>query len=330
MSESLRNLVMGHAPNSDTFQRHYLNRNICADRWAIQRNIAPQQQLTQQATSHGHSRSSRRPINLTQEQAKELRKDSKMVNMTEGLEKLPLRSPARRDLRPQVNARYTKLYKEATERIRHEWTEKQAIHDIEWQIQGNSVEELVQPGPDVGALHPVQTRMLAALQASMETDLDQQLKRRAQVIHAIAEYCQVQESGGPSPLGPKSPLAALPPQAQPQPQPQPQQAGPSTLDAWKEELRRSVVLAKPGSGEKVLRCFVCVARAFTVPPNDPWRERLCHQYYSSNEASRHFKRIHVTTYRSDKRNKCPICPDLLFQYKDHFRNHAEIVHGISL
>ncbi|KAI0153090.1 hypothetical protein GGR57DRAFT_155675 [Xylariaceae sp. FL1272] len=31
INEALRNLVMDHAPNSDTFQKHYLNRNVCAD-----------------------------------------------------------------------------------------------------------------------------------------------------------------------------------------------------------------------------------------------------------------------------------------------------------
>ncbi|KAI1420208.1 hypothetical protein F5Y12DRAFT_773975, partial [Xylaria sp. FL1777] len=45
ISTALRNLVMGHAPNSDTFQRHYLNRMVCADLWAIHRDLEPQQEL---------------------------------------------------------------------------------------------------------------------------------------------------------------------------------------------------------------------------------------------------------------------------------------------
>lgn len=37
VSDALRNLVMDHALNSDTFQKHYLNRNVCMDIWAIAR-----------------------------------------------------------------------------------------------------------------------------------------------------------------------------------------------------------------------------------------------------------------------------------------------------
>lgn len=78
VSDALRNLVMDHAPNSDTFQRHYLNRHISLDLWAIHRSTKPQKQLIEQATSHGHSRSSRRPVNLTPEQSGQAKARSKL------------------------------------------------------------------------------------------------------------------------------------------------------------------------------------------------------------------------------------------------------------
>lgn len=55
ISEALRNLIMDHAPNSDTFQKHYLNRNVVVDLWAIHKGHVPQQELLHQAASHGLS-----------------------------------------------------------------------------------------------------------------------------------------------------------------------------------------------------------------------------------------------------------------------------------
>lgn len=64
---------MDHASNSDTFQKHYLNRNVCGDLWAIHRAQEPQNDLLKQATSHRSSRNSRRPIALTKEQSDAIR-----------------------------------------------------------------------------------------------------------------------------------------------------------------------------------------------------------------------------------------------------------------
>jgi hypothetical protein len=43
VSDSLRNLVLDHAPQSDTFQRHYLSRHVCVNLWATHLGKAPQQ-----------------------------------------------------------------------------------------------------------------------------------------------------------------------------------------------------------------------------------------------------------------------------------------------
>jgi hypothetical protein len=66
---------MDHAPNSDTFRRHYLNRHVCADLWAIHRDRNPQKALLRQATSHGGSRDSRRSFTLSGDQIKSIKKD---------------------------------------------------------------------------------------------------------------------------------------------------------------------------------------------------------------------------------------------------------------
>lgn len=83
VSEALRNLVLDHAPNSDTFQKHYLNRNVCVDLWVIHRGDEPQQALIEQATSHGHSRSDRQPANLTAEQSESLNSHPSILALKE-------------------------------------------------------------------------------------------------------------------------------------------------------------------------------------------------------------------------------------------------------
>jgi hypothetical protein len=72
------------------------------------------------------------------------------------------------------------------------------VEDIEWQLQGNRVEELMGPARDAAPPppHPVQARMLDVLKETVETDFEQQLKRRANAVAVIAQYCLVQESGG--------------------------------------------------------------------------------------------------------------------------------------
>ena len=79
---------MDHAPGSDTFQKHYLNRNVNADLWVIHRSLQPQTALINQMVSHGGSRNTRRPIKLTKEQLDSCKSEHQFVELTRQLARL--------------------------------------------------------------------------------------------------------------------------------------------------------------------------------------------------------------------------------------------------
>lgn len=66
---------MDHAPNSDTFQRNHLNRNVTFDLWALHRGLEPQQAVVREAASFGYRQISDRPMTLTDEQNRALKDD---------------------------------------------------------------------------------------------------------------------------------------------------------------------------------------------------------------------------------------------------------------
>ncbi|KAK2035837.1 C2H2 finger domain-containing protein [Colletotrichum somersetense] len=119
VSEALRNLVMGHA-SSEPFRHHYLGREIGADLWGILRGQRPQQAMIKQSGSIGHSISKRRPTDLTQEQSASIATHPTIRRLTTALRRLPLGSKA-----------------ELKHSVIHEWTDKQAVDDIECQLRGD-------------------------------------------------------------------------------------------------------------------------------------------------------------------------------------------------
>lgn len=148
VSEALCNFVMDHAPNSDTFQKHYLNRNVCADLWAIHRDREPQQALVQQVNSYGHSKSMRRPANLTLEQSVAARKsDPTVIRLKKKLEQIPRRTGEHAVARRKLKAAQKKALLSAKAKMRQEWSHKQAQEDIERQIQGHDISQEQEQAP---------------------------------------------------------------------------------------------------------------------------------------------------------------------------------------
>lgn len=304
---------MDHAPNSETFQKHYLSRNICVDIYAHQRASDPQEALLAISTSHGHSRSSRRPANLTSEQSASLKNHPSIVGMTARLHKLRVRSPEYRALRLKIKATKAKLFNTKKEAIRKEWTAKQAVEDIDRQIGGPGLAPVPQqtgrPTP------PAQQRLMTALTAPLVgTDMREQFNRRAAAIDAIIAYCTVDE-----PLSTKI-LEAN----KPEPPPELQSAQNMTLSH--EQLRASVRVHK--RGERLRRCFLCVGKALTLPPDDPNITALCWTYSVPASVTRHFRSVHLSKLGDDARTVCPICPTAKLKGKMHLQNHADVVHGI--
>ncbi|KAI1261826.1 hypothetical protein F5Y18DRAFT_193700 [Xylariaceae sp. FL1019] len=315
VSEALRNLVMDHAPNSDTFRRHYLNRNVCADVWAIHRSSEPQQALLELATSHGHYRSSRRPANLAAEQSANLKNHPQLVNLLKELGTHHRLSPEYRQLRLKIKSTKAMLFKAEKDRIKKEWTATQAIEDIQWQIRQGGF----QPSPSTTrASRPMTTTqevLNRALGAPAVHDLEAYCHRRATAIIAVADCCGVQEPLRTRVL--EARIATAPAELR------------STPKDRAEQLWNSVLVSRVGSS-KLSRCFICVGKALTLPPNDSNFNDLCRTFSAPAEVVRHFKSVHLSKLKSDSKVVCPICiPKVTLEHKMHLQNHAESIHGIS-
>lgn len=307
VSEALRNLVMDHAPNSDTFQERYLNRIVCADLWAIHRNSNPQQALIQQASSHGHSRSSRRPIQLTLQQAAGVNNNPKIIQLTEKLKNTPKKTPQYNRIRLQLKAAKARWFHAAKTSLRKEWTDKQAVDDVVRQIRGDGIAHI--PEKQATEMTASQARMIQTLTAPFTHNLEEQFRRRDEAVSSIADYCGVEE-----PLVTK--VVAKPDV--------PPELGSSHAEAL---LKESVTVTAVGQRRK--RCFICVGKALRLPTDDPNIAELCRTFYTESETARHFRRVHLRHLGEQDRTKCPIClPKVTLKNKMHLQNHAQRVHGI--
>ena len=116
------------------FQRHYLSREICADTFAIVLGETSQQEIVTQSCSIVHSRSKRRPTELTPEQLASIDNDPRIVKMTHRLQRMQPRCQehkmANRKLRNAKQRMKMALWK----KTREEWTAKQAVDDIKRQL----------------------------------------------------------------------------------------------------------------------------------------------------------------------------------------------------
>ncbi|KAI0103271.1 C2H2 finger domain-containing protein [Nemania sp. FL0031] len=310
VSESLRNLILDHAPNSDTFQKHYLSRNVYVDLWAVHIGHTPQHVLVQQSTSHGSSRSSRRPVYLTQEQSESINQNPRVIRLQEILNQIPQRSARYSKARLELLAAKRRVRNSIRNDVRKVWTENQAVEDIERQIQGLDFA----PSASLRPVRPMSVRqkeLVDVLTVSLICDLPTQRQRRTDAINAIVDYCAVKE-----PL-----VTKVTETRQPNVPVELRQQDP------KERLRQSVMVG--ANGERPRRCFICVGKALTLPLNDPNITHFCRSYHSFREVTRHFRSQHLSKLGDDDRTNCPICPGVTLIHKKHLKRHADDVHGIA-
>ncbi|CCF42280.1 C2H2 finger domain-containing protein [Colletotrichum higginsianum] len=310
VSEALRNLVLGHA-SSEPFRHHYLGREIGADLWGILRGQRPQQALIKQSGSIGHSISRRRPTDLTQEQSASIATHPTIRRLKAALRRLPPRSKAYRDARREINNEKQRLRRELKQTIIHEWTDNQAVDDIERQLRGDSftkpaVADTCRPQG------PAQKRLLAALTAPLIATLEDQYKRRDNAIDAVSAYCLVQE--GCTTHRPRS---------------QSKDSLPKTPSSGSEvsplSLATLSVYAR-NKTERPRRCFLCIGQAHCLLPDDPRVDNLIQEFYSSNSLTRHFKRKHLSKMKADDKIECKVCKMPLV-HRMHLQRHAFEVHG---
>ena len=191
MSEALRNLSLDHA-NSVPFQKHYLGRIVRADPWAIIRRRKPQQALIDQSCSIGHSMSKRRPTGLTAEQAASVASDPRVRRLTTRMRKLLPGSEQHKKTHRELRSLKQKLKRELKQKIRDDWTDEQAVDDIERQLQGiGFAEPLVDHA--IRPQRPAQKLLVEALTTPVDETLEGQYRRRDNAVDAIVAYCSVEE-----------------------------------------------------------------------------------------------------------------------------------------
>jgi hypothetical protein len=314
VSEALRNLALDHA-NSVPFQKHYLGREICVDGMAIVRGEKPQQALIKQACSIGHSKSKRRPTGLTSEQVASVNTHPNIIKLKRTLNQLRRGSKKYVETNREIRNEKKRLKRALLQKIMDEWTDDQAVDDIERQLSGLGFAE--QPDFDRSSRPhgPAQERLINALLAPVETTLEGHYERRNNAIEEVIVYCFVEEGRT------KCRSNASPPPQQPAPPPHADEPAP-------EHPAFQAAMSVFAENEKVrpTRCFLCVGKALSLAPDDPHVELLIHEFFSSTDLTKHFKRKHLKNIRVGYQIYCHVC-DMELDHKKHLQNHAHLIHG---
>lgn len=205
-----------------------------------------------------------------------------------------------------------KLRDEALKRIRNDFRNRQAVDDINRQMEGRPFD--AQASRDVArASHPIsrgQRRVLDALNAPLVNDLDAIFERRTKVIMALVASFRVSE---PLSMGKMLETQPAPELAR--------QLGPVELA---QGFRKSVF----GPVEKVMRCFVCIANALALYPDDPSLASLTRTFANHCSLARHFTNAHLATIDPRSKGEYPVCsPGVHLIDRMHLQCHAEEVHG---
>jgi hypothetical protein len=265
-----------------------------------------------QACSVGHSISKRRPTDLTPEQAASVNTDPIIRRLQRELQDLRQGSEAYKVTRLKLRSEKMRLKRRLKEKIRDEWTAKQAVDDIESQLMGDwqptqTVDKLCHPQ------RPAQKSLVQALSAPSDNTLEGQYRRRNDAMDAVVAYCVVEEgstirrltvSAVKSNKGPTS--------------------GSSPEHRLRLALKSVLVMEKT---ERARRCFVCVGKALTLAPDDVTLEDLLREFYMASDVTKHFRRRHLSRVQDDGRIYCQVCQKWL-EHKMHFQNHALRVHGL--
>ncbi|KAK2732924.1 C2H2 finger domain-containing protein [Colletotrichum kahawae] len=206
------------------------------------------------------------------------------------------------------------LRRELKQKIRDEWTNKQATDDIERQIQGVRFAEPA-TGGTCRPQGPAQKRLLAKLTTPIVTTLEGQYRRRDDAINAVSAYCSVQEGCTirrcHPPLTPKAALS--------DPPCDPSEASPLYL--------ATLSIFVTSENQRPRRCFICIGQAIGLPPDDKDRlDDLTREFYTSNDLTKHFRRKHLSKVADGDNIECKVCA-MTLDHKMHLQNHAFKIHG---
>ena len=307
--------------NSNPFQKHYLGRQIDRDPYAIVRGLKPQDALVQKSCSIGHSISKRRPVDLTTEQAASVNFHPHILKLSQKVEELRRQAKNSRKAMELYNTAHRMLRNEKQtqrralkQQVREEWTNKQAVADIESQLRGRGFLK----GPTVASsshpMRPAQKRLMDALMAPVEATVKGQLQRRDVAINVVIVYCAVAE--GPVIRRTNCSKAEITQRSTIEEEP--------SVDGRRTAMLSVFVTSQE---ERPRRCFLCVGLAFRLELDDPHVEELTREFYSSGDVSKHFERKHLKNLREGDDIWCRAC-DMQLDHKMHLQNHALQIHGI--
>lgn len=315
VSEATRNLALDHG-SSVPFQRNYLGRAIPLDLWGIMRGQNPQHALVKQSCTVGHSISKRRPTALTAEQAASITTHPDIRRLEKQLRGLSPRSKACKDTRRKIRNEKQRLKRALLQKNRDDWTEQQAVDDIERHLQGRDFPVVASENAALPQ-RPAQKRLLEALTAPGDGTLEDYYRRRCAAVDAIVAYCPVEEGRTPGRQTTQGPLIPGTP---------PYNSGyhSSSKDDRVSQAMLSVFVKSKKDRPK--RCFLCIGAARSLGWNDPQLPQLLREFYTPGDLTKHFRRRHLSRIKEDETLTCQVC-ELPLEHKMHIQNHALRVHG---
>lgn len=290
------------------------------DLWALHRGLEPQQAVVRQAASFGVRRSAHRPLGLNDDEAKALKDDPVYQHYVRLLETLQPGTAEWKDCKREQKTALERLRYAATKKsIGKDWTRRQAIENISQQLSDSPSAAMEatrsrQPQP----MSPAQQRMVDALNQPMKTTLEGQLERRMAAIQAMIEYSKVKERyftkvEKPIATGTGTSTSLSSPAL--------------SRDDETAQLRKSVYVTF--QGQRLKRCYICVAQSLDLPADDPNIPELCREYAAPSSLKRHFESSHLRFMDAAQLPSCPLCvPQFKFKHFRFLQNHALTVHGI--
>lgn len=137
-------------------------------------------------------------------------------------------------------------------------------------------------------------------------------QRRDRSIEAVAAYCLVEEGSAVNPTG-TSPSTRRPTCT-------PHRPAESPLDV----ATRAIFIKEKSERPRI--CYICVGKALSLPPEDPQIDSLVHEFYTSGDLAKHFKRKHLSNIKEGDRLECGVC-QMRLQPKMNVRSHAHRIRG---
>ena len=265
-----------------------------------------------QSCGIGHSASKRRPIDLTSEQAASVTVHPRIQKLAERASKLPTGREKLQAVR-KVRAEKQRLKRQLKQQIREEWTDTQAVDDIEHQLQGQGFTQPVSTDTN-RPQRPAQKRLVEALTATYDGTIEGYYRYRDDAIDAIVIYCSVEEGHTMRRVN------TLAGEDEPLYTPGEEPAEDTPLFG----ALLSVFISN--EKERPRRCFLCVGAARSLQQDDPHVQSLIREFYTSGDLSKHFKRRHLQILGEDARPECQVC-DFRLDHKMHLQSHAMRVHG---